>query len=270
MKTKTYRHAGDVPLAPEINALPINAFLDGRKHMGITDKKILKSHPLLKFDENKWKKLFPNNDISADNWKKLQMTEVGTYSIGQPDMARELINFVKKQLAQCNINSANIVVTETNGGLGGFSLALLGVFDTLNIVELNPTHYSIIKNNLAMYGYSIEGNKNITIYEDNYINRMMTLQQDIIICDPPWGGREYIKNETVKLGISNIDITYIINILGVQHKFKIFIFLAPRNFDFNSFMKNIDTQYFKTITIDKVRKHNYVAVFHNDSCGNMN
>lgn len=253
---------GGTDLKSIVDELPIYAFIDGKKHMSTTDRKILDPLPLLKYDETKWKKLFPNENLSSENWKKLQMTEVGTYSIGQPDMSKELIEFVKEQIFQYgnNLSDKKIVITETNGGLGGFSLALLNEFDTINIVELNPTHYSIIKNNLTMYGYTNKNEKKITIYEADYLNKMLSLEQDIIICDPPWGGKNYINNQHMKLGISNIDITYIINILGFRNKFKIFIFLAPKNFDFNSFMRGIDVQYFKTISIKKVRRHNYVAV----------
>lgn len=248
-----------------VNNFPINAFLDGQRRLHITDDNICKPLPLIKFNQTQWQKLFPKNGISMDNWKKLQMTKVGLYSIGQPDISDALTVFVKDQINKININDSNntynnITITETNGGLGGFSLALLRNFNTLNIVELNPTHYKIIKNNLALYGYSKNNVKNITIYNDNYINKMLVLQQDIIICDPPWGGRDYIKQNHIKLGISNIDISYIINELARHNKFKIFIFLAPRNYDFNSFLNIIDSQYCKTIEIKKIRHHYFVAI----------
>lgn len=250
----------------ELKEIPFYAFLDGKKHIYIEDN-VLDQMPLIKYNDLKWKKLFPSSDcknteIPINKFKKLQLTEVGVYSIAAPDISNTLIEFVK-ELINKNNNLfedpcySKIKITETNGGIGGMSISLLKIFDNLNIVELNPTHYSIIKNNIQIYGYSKEKNKNINLYESNYLDKMLELDQDIIISDPPWGGRSFIKKNNIRLGFSNIDITYIINLLNEKKLFKIFIFLAPCNFDFNSFTRNINAGH---IYIVKARKHNYIAV----------
>lgn len=250
-----------------IKEIPIYAFLDGKKNILEED---VSEVPLIKYDDQKWKRLFPlfdykNKEIPINKFKKLQLTEVGIYSIAAPDISNSLIEFAKeliyKHLPSINKDSfKKLIITETNGGIGGMSISLLKLFNNLNIVELNPTHYSVIKNNIQIYGYSKDNTKNITLYNANYLDKMLELNQDIIISDPPWGGRSYIQKNNIKLGFSNIDITYIINLLNEKNKFKIFIFLAPYNFDFNSFTRYIST---KKIYIMKTRKHNYVAVMGN-------
>jgi 16S rRNA G966 N2-methylase RsmD len=237
-----------------IDKLSSHSFID-KKYRKYTDKSILNPLPLLPYEENLWKKLFnkpPNNDYS-----KLQMTKVGTYSIGQPDINKELIEFVKDQALDMKLDINKLTITETNGGLGGFSYSLLSEFNNLNIVELNPTHFKIIQNNLKVYGFQENFKKNIKIYKGDYINKMMELSQDIIISDPPWGGKDYIKQPSIRLGFSNIDITDVINYLYENKKFSLFIFLAPKNYNFNSFISNIKT---KNIYIRKVRQHNFVCI----------
>lgn len=234
-----------------ISELPNSAFID-KSYRRFIDKTILEKLPLLQYNEKQWKKLFippPNN-----NYKNLQLTAPGIYSIGQPDIVKELLIFIKKQIKEVGLDSNNLTITETNGGLGGFSSILLKEFNNLNIVELNPTHFKIIQNNLKTYGFN---NKNIMIYEADYLDKMFELNQDIIISDPPWGGRDYIKKPSIRLGFDNIDIVEIINKLNSENKFTLFIFLAPVNFNFNLFLSKIKSS---NIYIQKVRNHNFVCI----------
>jgi predicted RNA methylase len=234
--------------------VPRFAFID-RSKRHFVDPDVLQELPLLPYDESQWKRLFaepPDRD-----YKKLQLTQVGTYSIGQPDICAELTRFIKDMATEVGLDE-NAVITETNGGVGGFSVALLQVYNKVNIVELNPTHFKIIKNNLDIYGFGKDSAKKVTIYEADYIGKMLDLSQDIIISDPPWGGRSYAKKSSVALGFSNINITDVINFLHGAGRFKLFIFLAPHNYDFAYFMQNIRA---KNVSIRKVRKHNFICVF---------
>jgi hypothetical protein len=237
-----------------IDSLSEQSFIDN-SHRRYIDKSILNNLPLLQYNEKQWKKLFiapPNN-----NYKDLQLTSTGIYSIGQPDIIKELLLFVKEQIKNVNLDNNTLTITETNGGLGGFSSILLKEFNNINIVELNPTHYKIIQNNLKVYGFDKLPNKNITIYQGDYLDKMFELNQDIIISDPPWGGRNYIKKPAIRLGFDNIDIVEVINKLNSENKFILFIFLAPVNFNFNLFLSKIQSN---KISIRKVRSHNFVCI----------
>jgi hypothetical protein len=255
-KNKLQNNSNDVK--KWINSLPPGAFINKSKKYFI-DPTFYDELPLLPYNEQQWKKLFnppPNNDYT-----KLQMTSVGTYSIGQPDINRELVRFILSRIEEVGLNKDTVTITETNGGLGGFSSALLTEFNTLNIMEINPTHYKIIQNNLKIYGFDDDPNKKITIYEDDYLQQMLNLNQDIIVSDPPWSGRDYIKQSAIRLGFSNIDISNVINFLNDNKKFKLFIFLAPVNFNFNIFLSQIRTY---NIYIHKVRRHNFICIYGNE------
>jgi len=125
-----------------IDSLSEKSFID-KSYRRYIDKSILNNLPLLTYNEKQWKKLFnppPNN-----NYKNLQLTSIGIYSIGQPDIIKELLIFVKEQIKNINLDIKTLTITETNGGLGGFSSVLLKEFNNVNIVELNPTNYKLFK-----------------------------------------------------------------------------------------------------------------------------
>ncbi len=194
----------------ELKNIPTHAFIDGRRHFNI-DNTVTKPMQLVPYNEAKWKKLFPHNDatgaeIPSMKFRSLQLTEVGLYSIAAPDISQTLIDFLLDIISRNrevfeNREVSDLIITETNGGIGGMSIGLLKVFNNLNIVELNPTHASVIKNNLGIYGYTEDNNiKHIKIHQNNYLDIMCNLHQDIIISDPPWGGRSFINQKTIKLG----------------------------------------------------------------------
>lgn len=239
-----------------ILSLPPTAFQDKSRHIAENCDDSLPK--IVNYNETQWKTLFPV--ISNDKYKKLKMTDIGLYSIAKPHFTTSLVSFIEQELLNYGLSKSElekVVVTETHGGIGGFSLGLIKRFNNLNIAEINKIHAGIIKNNLEVYGYNKTKEKKVTIYNENYLNIFDKLHQDVIICDPPWGGKGYVKEKQMKLWISNIDLTNIINYLDINKKFKLFIFLAPFNYDFNSFLKNIKTS---EIKIMKVGKQNFVCI----------
>lgn len=93
----------------------------------------------------------------------------------------------------------------------------------------------IIKHNVKEYKLS----KNVNVIESDYMNVMDTLKQDIIVSDPPWCGRDYMKYTRLRLHLNNIDITCIINDLYRKDKFKLYALLVPYNYDIKFFIEKI-------------------------------
>jgi len=212
---------------------------------------------LLIFDEKKWKKRFPV-DIKKDvDLTKLQLTNTGLYSIALPHISEALINLILNLCKMYKLNKNKLYITESNGGVGGFSIRLATHFNYLNIVEINDTHIGIIKNNIKVYDLDNK-KKKINIIEADYLDVMFTLNNDIIICDPPWGGVDYINKQTIKLGFNNINIICIINELLKKNSFKIFILYAPRNFNIQQFVFGVNTS---KISIDKFSRFYFITIF---------
>jgi hypothetical protein len=223
----------------------------------VPEKKI----EVVQFNERLWKRLFPyQQNVKLS---KLKLTNIGIYSIAKPFIVEALISDLTKHCEIYRVGKlSNLIITEAFGGVGGFSIGLAALCKSLNIVEVIPDHVNIIKNNLEVYGFNTK-KTNITIYNKDYWDVAMNLQQDIIVADCPWSGPMYKNQDRLPLGINNVDIAYVINQLYNNDKFKIFILLAPWNFDIQNFLRNIES---KNIIINKMEKHYFIFI-NNSSSG---
>ena len=202
------------------------------------------------YDERLWHKKFwlkPRKDFS-----KLQLTNIGIYSIAQKETCQIIPFIINKYL-----DIKDSVITETTGGLGGFSLCLVEKCKMLNIVEITPTHSQVIRNNLEIYDFD---ERKYNIINDDYMNVMMELEQDVIVADLPWGGYAYRLSNKLNLGLNNINIVCIINKLIKLNKFKLFILLIPYNYDKNYFIEHIDKSVKYTIERIHNSKHYIITV----------
>jgi hypothetical protein len=206
---------------------------------------------LVKYEKKIWIKKFPQ---PHNNLEALQLTNIGVYSIATPTISKKMCEFVDELCKRYSIQ--NPIITETNGGLGGFTIQLAKKYNTLNIVEINPVHANIIKNNLDVYQLDT-ADKKINIIIADYLNIMDDLKSDVIICDPPWGGYDYSKQKSMRLGMNNINITCIINYLISRKLFKIFILMAPQNIDIRDIITNVNSSY---TLIHNLGKHYLIAI----------
>ena len=192
---------------------------------------------LLKYDKKIWKSLFDkkhNNNII--NIKKLQVSNIGIYSITKLQVRKNIKNIIKfsyKLYGKKKLK--DLIITDTNGGNGGISIYFSQFVKKINCIEFNKDHYNIIKNNINVYKIKDK----INLINGDYLDYMFKLKQDVIICDPPWGGQSYKELSNMKLQLDNIDIICIINDLIDKKLFKLFILIIPYNYDMNHFFKNI-------------------------------
>lgn len=208
----------------------------------------------VKYDKKIWLRLFP--PINHNKLKQLRMTNTGLYSIANNTIRKDLVHLLNIILnIYKDILPDNITITEASGGLGGLSIAILQNFADIkmNIVEYDKLHYDILVNNINLYEFK----QDIEFINDDYIDISTRLNQDIIIADPPWGGYSYKKYKKIRLGYNGINIAYTINTLFKEKKAKIFILLAPYNFDIDNFYMLINSKY---INLYKTQKHFYVYV----------
>lgn len=203
------------------------------------------------YDEKLWNKKFW---LKTDNLDKLQLTNIGIYSIATKEICEIIPNIIKKYY-----NIKDLIITETTGGLGGMSICLINECKMLNIVEITPTHYEVIKNNLKVYNFD---ESKYNIINDDYMNVMMNLEQDVIIADVPWGGYSYKLLNNINLGLNNVNIVCIINKLVKFNRFKLFILLIPYNYDKKYFENNIDKNVKYTIKRINNSKH-YIIIIKN-------
>lgn len=211
---------------------------------------------LLDYSDFKYKVklIFPKiKNIKSDNdYKLLKISKIGLYSISYVKISELYLTLIKKYFK----NIDDIVITDANGGMGGISLQIVEQCKFLNIIELNKFHADIIQHNFNVYGFNKLKYK---IYNNDSLEYIFKLKQDVIIFDLPWGGTEYNKNDKLKLGLNNINIACIINLLIKNKKFKLILLLIPDNFDFNNFYKLINFTFINIKIIKtQINKKKYI------------
>lgn len=189
-------------------------------------------------DKNIINKLLTNNEFIKEyfpiekgiNYKELQISRIGLYSISPEYISNLLLNKIYKHFP--NIN--NLVITEANGGIGGDSIVLSKICKHLNVIELDKLHSNIINNNLKVYK-----RKSFKVYNEDYTKIYNTLKQDIVYFDPPWGGINYKLLKTLDLYLSSINIVdIIINLIKINKDLSI-IMKAPYNYNINKLKSDL-------------------------------
>lgn len=220
-------------------------------------KKIIKFIPkskLINYEPKLWNTKFTH----IENIQKLQLTDVGVYSIATPIISDSMLKFIQEISTLYSLKSLNeLNVLETHGGIGGFSTKIAQYCKNLKILEIDPLHVKIIKNNLDLYGISNYEVLNMDSLEYllNSTDNLSGLNEiDLVVCDPPWGDL-YYKHKNLKIGINNVNISFIIN--NIVDKVRVVILMAPKNFDLHNFIKDIKTN---KIIIQKLHKHFLIAV----------
>ena len=186
----------------------------------------------IKYNKILWLKLFDSYN------SKLKMSNVGVYSITKPYVALKFIIYIMMYAEENNIIINNVI--DSTAGLVGITRYLIKFIKNVISIEKNKLHYEICKFNMNIF----EPDNKIKFINNNFISLIDTINnQDLIICDPPWGGPSYKNKETNSLFLDDINIYIIINKLFNENKCKIFALITMLNYNFkdlDNLNKNID------------------------------
>jgi len=207
----------------------------------ITENKLINDTELIKY-------YFPYEPNI--NMKKLQMSTVGLYSISTP---KDAINITQVILKNINTNSKNLVITDGTSGIGGNIINFSLYFKEVHAVELDKLHYEILQNNIRIYD-----RKNVSVYNDSYLNVYNTIKQDIIFLDPPWTGIDYKEKTNLSLKLGKYELFEVVKM--IKNVSKLIVLKVPINFDYQSFLKNITDGFIK---LYKVRNYIIIVLINN-------
>jgi hypothetical protein len=182
----------------------------------------------VKYNKNLWLKLFDSYN------SKLKMTNIGIYSITKPYVALKFIIYIMMYAEDNKINLINAI--DATAGLGGITRYLYKFTKNVISIEKNKLHFDICKFNMSIF----EPDNKIKFINNNFIAIIDSISnQDLIICDPPWGGPSYKNKETNSLFLDDINVYIIINKLFNENKCKIFALITMINYNFKD-LENID------------------------------
>ena len=173
-------------------------------------------------------------DISNDIDKnKLQISEIGKYSISTPKHAKLINIIIGKYYAN---KKKPITITDATANVGGNTIAFGKSFKHVNAVEIVPEHCKMLENNVDVYKL-----KNVKVHCGNYLNIMNKLKQNVVFIDPPWGGRDYKKHKSLKLYLYTDDNKKVIleDVINKIKDVELVVLKVPYNFDFIHFYQKI-------------------------------
>lgn len=165
--------------------------------------------------------------LEDNNYEKLQIDNVGKYSITIPKIADIITDIIYKLYKRIDIT-----ITDMTAGVGGNVISFANKFKHVNAIEIDKNRYDMLVNNIDIYNF-----KNVNHYNENCLDIIHTLNQDVIFFDPPWGGIGYKNEKNIILTIDNIHIEEICNLLLDTNKCEYIVVKLPLNYNIN-YIKN--------------------------------
>lgn len=187
------------------------------------------------YDKLLWLKLFDSYN------NNLKMTNIGVYSITKPFVALKCIIYILLYSSKKKINIQTAL--DATAGLGGITRYLYKFIPNIISIEKNSLHFNICKSNLDI----LYPKNTITFINNTFVSLIDSLEmQDLIICDPPWGGPEYKNSLKCSLYLDNINVYIIINKLFKLKKCKIFALISMYNYNYDDLLQ-LDNNIYYTI-----------------------
>jgi predicted RNA methylase len=173
-------------------------------------------------------RLFPFLE-DKELYNKLQIDDVGRYSITKPHHAKIINNIIKEY-----IKSEHTIIVDAMASVGGNTISFTDLTSSVVAVEVDDTRSEALDNNIKIYGIEDK----VLLFRSNYLTLYDKLEQDIVFLDPPWGGINYKNFDEIRLFIDNICIIKFINELKKYSK--LVVLKCPIK---------IDLKYIKKVTV---------------------
>lgn len=177
---------------------------------------------------------FPDLDVVDKN--SLQITKESVFSLSRKDAAEDLSAYIE-QLLEEDDDPSILTITDATANVGGNTLSFAKHFGAVNAIEINPLACQALRNNIEVYGVAAK----VQVRNADYLQVANELSQDIIFFDPPWGGPDYWKEDSIMLELSGKPLYEVINEL--TNKPKLVVLKVPKNFAFKEFMERVKGKY---------------------------
>lgn len=183
-------------------------------------------------------------------YNKMKLTDEGVYSVTRRDEGEAFENLIKKYIP----GSKDKLIVDTTANVGSDTLRFSQLFKKVDAIELNAENYEALVNNIEVFKAT-----NVKTFKDDAtkIYDQDDWGIDVLYCDPPWGGKEYMKKKNIdlKMGDKRID-KWINDILKKNARPEHIILKLPKNYNFSRLdeLPNV-----KKITRETIR--NVVFIF---------
>lgn len=187
------------------------------------------------------------------DYSKLIISDEGLYSMTKHIDSEMIIDAIKSVVGE-SLNSYTI--TDSTANVGGDSIRFAMNFKSVNSVEINKSNYDVLKNNLSVYNFD-----NVNIYNNDITTfwKELANNTDILFIDPPWGGKDYMKESKINLFLGESPLNNFLGkevLLNPNRPYYIFL-KVPINYNLD-LIENLPNVY--DIQIFKIRKFYLVCL----------
>lgn len=120
------------------------------------------------------------------------------------------------------------IVTDATACIGGNSIFFRRDFKYVNSVEKDRDVFNTLRKNTNF--------PNCKHFNCSYLHIMYGLRQDLIFLDPPWGGTDYKRTNSIDLYLDNVNVITIIN--NLYHYTRYIAMKIPNNYNLNDVNKD--------------------------------
>jgi predicted RNA methylase len=157
------------------------------------------------------------DDVHRDTRKLLRWDSVAEYSTTNIVTGRRVSEVLMRFGAHC---------VDATACVGGLTRVLAETFETVTAIELDDQRFEKLVNNMNVLQCT-----NVRCIHGDCVT--LCPDTDVIILDPPWGGRGYKRREHVELIMNGQTIDIICDALASRAKF--IALKVPVNFNESSF-----------------------------------
>ena len=183
-------------------------------------------------------RLFPylkNKELCS----KLLIDDESIHYISIREYAEKISDIIRIHMEMLDIKKEDIIITDTTAGVGGDTISFAKNFKHVYSIEIDKVRSEYLKNNIGIYDCD-----NVTIFNDNCLNVINTIENhNVIFCDPPWG-LDYKKYSIIRLTLGDTSIELLANKFtdsGYMKKVpEIIVLKLPKNYDIVHFYKSLN------------------------------
>jgi 16S rRNA G966 N2-methylase RsmD len=182
-------------------------------------------------------RLFPylkNKELCS----KLLIDDDSVHYISIREYAEKISDIIRIHTEMLNIKKEDIVITDTTAGVGGDTISFSKNFKHVYSIEIDKVRSEYLENNIDVYECT-----NITIFNDDCLNIVNTIEDhNVIFCDPPWG-LDYKKYTNLRLSLGDLSIESLcLKLMDLNYMKKvpeIIVLKLPKNYDIVHFYKSL-------------------------------
>ncbi len=202
-----------------------------------------------------WLRYFPYKSLV--DFSKLKISKIGRYSISKASQADQMSMHIANNINRLNLGQASSMsIVDATAGIGGNTLSFMRYFHHVVAIEKDPDHFHMLKNNMAVYGFTESAALRLVNADFTHIYR--ELPGSVYFIDPPWNSDDewYSRKKDLMLYLSDTPIFHVVNLLFSLSTTKLVNLKVPHNFDFNLFIKKINN----TLVVNVVTIHTYFLI----------